>query len=105
MLIHTGQYKHYCNICRNGFRDARDYKEHVRAHQGLKCYCDYCAKAFSSKKGYQYHLSVHTDQISLHAVSVVKASMQDLTLKNAYKLACSVTIRHLLIQVTNNRTY
>lgn len=50
MLVHTGQYKHYCDICRKGYRDLGEYKSHMRAHQGLKYHCNYCAKPFATQQ-------------------------------------------------------
>ena len=60
MQFHTGQYSHYCGICRRGYNNTATYKDHMRGHEGLKYHCEYCSKPFMSKKYYQYHLSEHT---------------------------------------------
>ena len=60
--LHTGQFRHYCEICRRGFNSTCNFQEHVRNHQGLKFNCKYCDRSLVNKKNYDYHQSVHTGQ-------------------------------------------
>ena len=60
MQHHTGQYSHFCEICRKGFNNAYNYKEHMRAHEGKGYPCEYCAKMFKTLKAKRYHESEHT---------------------------------------------
>ena len=57
---HTGQYSHFCSICRKGFNNTYNYKEHMRGHEGKGYSCDYCGKMFQTKKYMKYHESEHT---------------------------------------------
>ena len=62
MQLHTGIFSHYCQICRRSFNSGKNFKEHMRRHEGLKHQCNYCSKLFDTKDGYQNHLSIHTGQ-------------------------------------------
>ena len=57
---HTGQYKHFCYICRKGFVHINAYEQHMRVHMGDNFACQYCEKRFISKQRLKYHQSVHT---------------------------------------------
>ena len=59
MQLHTGKFSYYCNICGKGFNAGDHYKDHVRAHQGLKYHCEYCSKPFMTTQAYKKHVSLH----------------------------------------------
>ena len=62
MQFHTGQFRNYCDICRKGFADVTNYREHMRSHEGSKYQCQYCSKVFVARKTYKYLKSFHTGQ-------------------------------------------
>ena len=61
MQLHTGQFSFYCDECGKGFSHGDHYKDHVRAHKGLKYHCDYCSKPFMSTNSYRKHMSLHSN--------------------------------------------
>ncbi len=62
MQIHTGQFSFYCQVCRRGFNNDTNFKNHMRGHEGLKYECRVCGKSFVSKFSYDSHQSHHTGQ-------------------------------------------
>ena len=60
--IHTGQFNHFCKICRNGFNESSHFKIHMRSHEGLKYNCSQCPKSFVSKQNLMFHMSEHTGE-------------------------------------------
>ena len=59
MQLHTGKFSYYCDICGKGFNAGDHYKDHVRAHQGLRYHCEYCSKPFMSTYAYKRHMALH----------------------------------------------
>ena len=59
MQLHTGQFKFYCNECGKGFYAGLHYKDHMRAHKGIKYHCEYCSKPFMTAHAYRKHKSLH----------------------------------------------
>ena len=59
-VIHTGNFRWYCELCKKGFSQKDMYTVHMRGHEGLKYRCEYCSKGFSTQMQLKYHLSEHT---------------------------------------------
>ena len=59
---HTGQYAYFCELCRQGFVQTRDYEHHMRGHEGRGYPCKSCGKVLRSSQSLKYHLSEHTGQ-------------------------------------------
>ena len=59
-VLHSGNFKWCCNICKKGFSQKGNYEQHVRGHKGQKFRCEYCGKAFTKETVHKYHLSEHT---------------------------------------------
>ena len=57
---HTGQYSHFCSICKKGYSNPYNYKIHMRAHEGRGYSCDFCGKVFKSQHAKRYHEAEHT---------------------------------------------
>ena len=60
MQTHTGRFNFYCDQCKVGINDSRDYKLHMDKHAGVQYKCDYCPKVFALSRTRDYHMSVHT---------------------------------------------
>ena len=60
MILHTGNFKYFCELCKKGFAERVPYTIHMRGHEGLKYHCEYCGKSFTGKMALKYHLSEHT---------------------------------------------
>ena len=60
MQLHTGRFSFHCETCGKGFNQGHLYKDHVRAHQGLKYNCEYCSRLFVSTQVYKKHISLHS---------------------------------------------
>ena len=60
MQHHTGQYSHFCEVCRKGFKSSTQFNDHVRGHEGKGYPCEYCGKMFKKLMRQKYHLSEHT---------------------------------------------
>ena len=51
-----------CNICQKKFSVSRDFKIHVRRHEGVKPYvCSECPKSFCTAQELKRHQLVHSD--------------------------------------------
>ena len=51
-----------CNICQKKFSFSRDFKVHVRRHEGVKPYvCSECPKCFCTAQELKLHQLVHSD--------------------------------------------
>ncbi len=57
---HTGQYKHWCSICRRGFLENKTYRAHMTKHGGPKFGCKFCSQEFASESGLRVHTYTHT---------------------------------------------
>ena len=57
---HTGQYKHFSDLCGKGFIHIHAYEQHLRVHMGEDFACAYCDKRFISKQRLKCHQSVYT---------------------------------------------
>ena len=57
---YTGQYSHFCDVCRRGFNNSTQFNDHVRGHEGKGYPCGYCGKKFKKLMRQRYHLSEHT---------------------------------------------
>ena len=60
MNLHLGQFKFYCDQCKQGFSDSTHYKYHMNKHAGIMYRCRMCTKSFNSEEGRGVHMSVHT---------------------------------------------
>ena len=60
MILHTGNFRWYCEQCKKGFAQKAPYNSHMRAHEGLKYRCEYCGKSFTEQIKLKYHMSKHT---------------------------------------------
>ena len=60
MVLHSGNFKWYCEICKKGYSQKENYEQHIRAHKGLKYRCELCGKGFSTENLRKYHMSEHT---------------------------------------------
>ena len=56
---HTGQYSYFCSICRKGYNNGYNYRQHMRGHEGLRYHCEYCSKPFKSQQAYRKHVLKH----------------------------------------------
>ena len=65
MNVHLGRFKFYCDQCKQGFVDSRDYKLHMDKHAGIMYRCAVCIKSFYSERRRDYHMSIHTGVYSL----------------------------------------
>ena len=66
MQHHTGQYSHFCEVCRKGFNNTYNFNEHVRAHEGKGYPCEYCGKVFKNVENQKYHVPEHTGVYRFH---------------------------------------
>ena len=60
MQVHTGRYNFYCEQCKLGISDRRDYKLHMDKHAGVQYKCEVCSKSFALIRSRDNHMSVHT---------------------------------------------
>ena len=60
VVLHTGNFRWYCEKCRKGFAQKEMYIVHKRLHEGLKYKCEYCGKSFTQQVRLKYHMSEHT---------------------------------------------
>ena len=60
MVLHTGNFRWYCEECRKGFTHKAQYESHMRGHEGLMYRCESCGKGFTAESSLKYHLLEHT---------------------------------------------
>ena len=65
VVLHTGNFRWYCELCRRGFAQKDLNSVHMRSHEGLKYICEYCGKSFNQQMALKYHLSEHTGNYRL----------------------------------------
>ncbi len=69
MQHHTGNFRHICHICQQGFSQNKYLKDHIRMHEGKYYTCEYCIKRFSNIDGFKRHLPEHTGKYPFHCVT------------------------------------
>ena len=62
MQSHTGRFNFYCDKCKKGINDSRDYKLHMEKHAGIQYKCEYCPKSFTLSRTRDYHMSEHSGE-------------------------------------------
>ncbi len=62
MQIHTGHYSFYCQQCKKGYNEKKNYEAHVAKHEGVFFPCNRCDRKFSSLERLKNHTSVHTGE-------------------------------------------
>ena len=85
MNFHLGRFKFYCDQCKKGFVDSRDYKVHMNKHAGIMYHCTMCTKSFMNERSREYHMSTHTG-IYRFICSVCGKGFNE---KNLYDKHCS----------------
>ena len=71
-MIHTGNFKWYCETCKIGFAQRKNYDRHVRRRTELRYHCEYCDKNFTDATELKYHVSEHTGNYRLKCTSCGK---------------------------------
>ena len=75
MKNHTGQYDHFCHICRKGFERKYMYEEHMMVvHEGMRFYCisKNCDKSFTQKHNLIKHIrTAHGEDVELDLSSAL----------------------------------
>ena len=64
-VLHTGNFRWYCEMCKKGFAQKEMYNVHMRSNEGLKYRCEYCGESFTRQMKLKYHMSEHTGNYRL----------------------------------------
>ena len=72
LVLHTGNFRWYCDICKKRYNQKENYEKHIRAHRGEKYRCENCGKGFSAQSKLKYHMSEHTGEYKFACVKCNK---------------------------------
>ena len=60
MQNHTGRFSYFCEQCKKGYSDQKNFKVHMDKHAGIRYQCEFYEKSFAKTQDRDKHLSVHT---------------------------------------------